>query len=105
MYLVNLMRFPEVEDYRYWNNSNKPKKISDKEWDKRRRDWDKVRPGIGILSKHRFYIDCIYTFFTPDINDVMDHIPLLDCRVDKLSRNFITIFIIQIKTIGVLMTI
>lgn len=33
---------PQVHEYGYWNNSDKPDSISEEEWDKRAQDWDEV---------------------------------------------------------------
>lgn len=36
------LRQPAVSEYRYWNNSDRPSGISQKEWDRRAGAWDRV---------------------------------------------------------------
>lgn len=43
-----------VSEYGYWNNTDKPDRISDEEWETRRIDWDEALPGIGMLSRCGF---------------------------------------------------
>lgn len=42
---------PGVEEYGYWNNSDKPENLSEKDWDKREIDWDEALPGYTPPSK------------------------------------------------------
>jgi hypothetical protein len=37
----------EIEDYHYQNSSDRPKKISEKLWEQRRKDWDEALGGDG----------------------------------------------------------
>lgn len=36
---------PEVEPYGYWNNADRPERVTDAEWEERREAWDRVMPG------------------------------------------------------------
>lgn len=36
---------PEVEEYGYWNNSDRPGDVSATEWDERQAFWDRILPG------------------------------------------------------------
>lgn len=38
---------PEIEDYYYQNQSDRPKSIEERDWDQRRRDWDEALGGDG----------------------------------------------------------
>lgn len=33
---------PEAHEYRYWNNTDRPGEITDREWGNRRKTWDRV---------------------------------------------------------------
>lgn len=41
----------EVFEYGYWDNSDRPDNVTNREWRKRKKDWDSVLPGAGILSE------------------------------------------------------
>lgn len=43
-----LTKRPEMQDYGYWNNTDKPKDVSDDEWEQRRKDWDDALVSVGI---------------------------------------------------------
>lgn len=59
-----------IKDYEYWNNTDKPDEISDREWNRRGRDWDKALPGLGvpaesgIVVSNFIYPDNYLNFFT-----------------------------------------
>lgn len=38
----NLLNLPFIQDYSYWNNTDKPHHISEKKWEERRKKWNKV---------------------------------------------------------------
>lgn len=44
------VRRPQIQNYSYWNNSDKPDHITRKEWDKRSADWNKV-DGVALRSE------------------------------------------------------
>lgn len=44
-----------IEEYGYWNNSDKPDDCTNKEWKKRKSDWNIALPGIGKLSEGLLY--------------------------------------------------
>ena len=41
----------EIEEYGYWNNTDRPEEITIKEWEKRESDWNKALPGPGITAR------------------------------------------------------
>lgn len=44
--IVEYIKVPDfAEDYRYFNNTDRPKNISEKEWDERREMWNKINCG------------------------------------------------------------
>jgi hypothetical protein len=45
------LTYPDFSvDYSYWNNTDQPDDITDKEWDERSEVWDKVNCGTGKSS-------------------------------------------------------
>ena len=49
-----LKRDPRLEDFSYWNNSDRPEGIAQKEWDQRGEIWDaldRCRTSPGVLYK------------------------------------------------------
>ena len=40
-----------IKDYEYWNNTDKPDEISNREWNQREKDWDKALPGLGVPAQ------------------------------------------------------
>lgn len=49
-YLNNLKYSDWVEDYSYWNNTDKPDKISEEDWDLRQNIWEDINCGTGVHS-------------------------------------------------------
>lgn len=43
----NLLNLPFIQDYSYWNNSDKPEHLTGKEWKERRKNWDRVFENSG----------------------------------------------------------
>ena len=40
-----------IEEYGYWNNTDKPEGITDEDWVKRESDWNKALPGMGVTAR------------------------------------------------------
>lgn len=45
-------RHPAIHEYGYWNNTDRPDRCSEREWDARRRVWDRLLPGSAIPAQH-----------------------------------------------------
>ena len=43
-------RQPEVKYYGYWNNTDWQDGVSEKEWNQRRKDWDKALPDLSFFA-------------------------------------------------------
>lgn len=56
-----------VEDYSYWNNTDKPKELTDEQWNQRAENWDKVL-GYNIPAMVGFSI-CVADPNGPSIID------------------------------------
>lgn len=58
-----LLENENITAYGYWNNTDKPNNVSNKEWNTRKKDWDKALPGIGVLRENGFIFDLIDTMW------------------------------------------
>lgn len=62
MYRVIWEHMPGVREYAYWNNTDKPSYVTEEQWARRGRDWDKALGRDGIPSLHGFGIQCHATY-------------------------------------------
>jgi len=47
-WVLDNIKFPKwVEDYSYWNNTDQPDNVTDRQWNSRRDTWDKICCGHG----------------------------------------------------------
>lgn len=58
-----LLENENITAYGYWNNTDKPDDVSNREWNTRKSDWDKALPGIGVLRENGFIFDLIDTMW------------------------------------------
>ena len=73
--------FKEVSSYYYFNNSDRPDKVSVAEWNKRKRDWDKALGADGIPGTKSLQYHPIDKFFPfPSYEDIKAYIPSLNDR-------------------------
>lgn len=54
----------KTEEFGYWNNTDLPEGMTKKEWDTRRKMWDKVLPGLGVPAECGFTI-CLHQVSGP----------------------------------------
>lgn len=91
--------YAEVSPYGYWNNTDPDENCTEKEWEKRKVDWEKALPGIGIPSHHGMVITVIDNL--PSYNDLLFHgalqsIPTFEQRVKKAAQTqFIELYMQQ----------
>lgn len=83
----------ELEDYFYQNQSDKPKWISEKDWDKRKSDWDTVLK-TGIPSKDGIVVNVMDVdlfrmhLFDYDISDkIIEKLPSKEERIEKNANS------------------
>jgi len=85
-----------VEEYCYWNNSDKPEDLSDSQWNRRKQDWDTALTGIGIPSECGFIVELTKGF--PSLFDMklkenaskyISTIDSLDTRASTYARNIV----------------
>ena len=48
-----------VEEYGYWNNTDRPDGISSREWNQRLSDWKKAIPELSVVTDHGFKISLV----------------------------------------------
>lgn len=59
-----LKEYFHVEEYGYWDNTDKPDELTDDEWDKRRDDWNKALPdALGVPRQNGFVIKLVDSEF------------------------------------------
>jgi len=79
---------PFVKEYGYWNNTDKPDELTNRQWDRRRKDWDIALEHFGgIPSMNGFSIDCT-TKYTgrPDADEILKLIPAHSKRAESVAK-------------------
>lgn len=71
---------PEVQDYSYWNNSDRPKEIKTKEWNNRRDFWNK---WVTVYSS-AFSVIGPHLPFNLEINEVLEHQQSFESRLQTI---------------------
>ena len=75
---------PGVIFYPYWDNTDKPREISDKEWWARGQEWSEAL-GKGTPADAGFLIECGNKGF-PSVEKMLPFIPSFTERVEKNAR-------------------
>lgn len=70
--LIGLTKDPNFEDYEYWNNTDKPDEISDREWNRRGKTWrelDTFEPSFTFTLSSKKTVVYSDSFFgqSPDM--------------------------------------
>lgn len=78
-----------VEDFAYWNNTNKPKEITKKEWQSRRDVWNFIFKNSNIPAYTGFNCKLVKLPIIPDIDEIMEQIPAFEDRCDALSKDWL----------------
>lgn len=80
---------PWVEEYGYWNNTDKPDEVSDEEWEEREKAWTAAtksdpldRPGAA-----GFTIECLPHHVFVDPKECVPHLPTYEGRVERIVHN------------------
>jgi hypothetical protein len=79
-------KLPFVRPYPYWNNTDKPDGVSNKQWGRRQTDWYAALPVVGIPAENGFTISC-HRIWTTDIKLFMKSLPKFSERVKQQSRS------------------
>lgn len=81
-------------EYHYQNQTDRPERISGREWGKRKHDWDKALPtgipardGIVInISDADTFIHTLFTYRAEVIDQVLEKFELRSKRITKIAR-------------------
>lgn len=92
VFMDELFKLPGVEEYGYWNNTDKPEHVTDAQWRKRAKDWDKALPGCDSPAASGFTYQITrpapffpYTAYTPDLFPSFDE-RLKDAAIAELMK-------------------
>lgn len=82
----------EVKEYAYYDNTDKPKGITKKQWDTRKKDWKQALSDWGIPSLNGMQIECVND--VPDIQEIsreriLSYIPSLETRAYKQASDIV----------------
>jgi hypothetical protein len=81
---------PFVEEYGYWNNTDQPDGVTDKEWKQREKDWDKVFTGWAIPRYCGYNVEFINVNefgWARDIQEqILNGMPSLEKRIERVVR-------------------
>lgn len=78
-----LESMPGYSEYGYWNNTDRPSKISQKKWNKRRDDWD-TAIGYAPVGNYGFGVNCRFHSM-PNKEQIIQYIPSLNDRAKSLA--------------------
>lgn len=70
-----------VKRYYYWNNTDKPRNISEKQWEQRSNDWDEALSYKGIPSLNGFTVECKNEYMYVELKDIIRVLPSYEERV------------------------
>lgn len=56
-WFTTFLKLPGIREYGYWNNTDPDERVSEAEWEQRRRAWDYVLGETGTPAKEGFSID------------------------------------------------
>lgn len=86
------LNLPEISDYAYWNNTDRPDNISSDSWNRRRSNWDEALTGLGIPSECGFKFELLQSdihayryFMYPE--DVVPYLSDQEALRNRVARN------------------
>ncbi|NTF17813.1 hypothetical protein G6L37_05320 [Agrobacterium rubi] len=82
------MSKPFVEDFAYWDNTDKPDEVSEADWDERGRVWDAILASAILTapSMAGFSADCTHETLFPEIGGVMEMVPSFEDRSSRRAK-------------------
>lgn len=85
--LIDAFRaMPQVEEYGYWNNVDRPKDVTEDEWDARCEFWDRVLPGFSAPVEVMLGWSLRSTYHPGMIRLAADRSPLILEELPSLER-------------------
>ena len=83
-----------IEEYCYWNNSDKPNDISESDWKQREIDWNKALPGSGVPARNGLSFELIGEWLPMfDASEVIKNMPSFEDRCKKVAKERVASFI------------
>lgn len=87
------MTFADVDEYRYWNNTDRPEYLTARQWNARWKRWKAILggDGAGVPSLCGFAADCNGRYGEMHLaGDVLKQIPSVTERISRLSKRLLT---------------
>ena len=76
-----------VKDYHFQNSTDRPEKISEKDWAQRNKDWQKIFQGLEPPSQKGLSFSFTTTETPrPDVNDILRNVPSFEKRCFRVSK-------------------
>ncbi|PLS19453.1 hypothetical protein CVD28_03285 [Bacillus sp. M6-12] len=75
--------------YEYYNHTDRPKKLSKKQWDKRKEIWKQVLPGFGSPALNGMEVNCVIHMPTAQAlrkEEILKYLPSFDKRVEAQAK-------------------
>lgn len=83
-----LCKQPWFVEFGYWNNTDQPDGITDKEWDSREQHWNRILPtGVPINHMAEFKLFSNKTLVHPDREMLLQSVPSEESRIERLVFN------------------
>ena len=80
-------RMPGVREYAYWDSTDAPSYVTEEQWERRRRDWDKALGREGIPVLRGFNIECHHVYGHASIEQIGHAMPTFWSRVRERSED------------------
>lgn len=80
---------PGVEKFPYWNNSDRPSRISQRDWDQRLKDWEEVLDLDKPASLFSYTYECVPLYSIPDYSlkvNLEKYIPSYSSRLTSCAK-------------------
>lgn len=96
--LVDAFRaMPQVEEYPYWNNSDRPDEVTETEWVERREFWDRMLPGCAAPAEVMFtwslrgpYNPGMMSLVANRSPLILEELPSVDRRAHRAAQHAVT---------------
>ena len=91
VYLDLFVSITKAKEYGYWNNTDKPKGVSAKEWKERERDWRKGTDDFGRISTYGLQWELLDTrhlfLFWLKSEMILEYIPSNEQRATRIAKD------------------
>lgn len=83
------MEMAGVDEFNYWNGSDRPDDLSEEDWDSRRAVWSEIFSSHNVNTKSGFEAQIVpqRPFLTYGVDDVLNWVPDFELRLDRAARN------------------